>query len=46
MDGVILGCTELPLLLRQEHIDLPLYDTLDLYVQATLDYALSAPIFE
>ena len=46
VDGVVLGCTELPLLLRQEHIDLPLYDTLDLHAQATLDYALSAPIFE
>ncbi len=46
VDGVILGCTELPLLLRQEHIDLPLYDTLALHVQATLDFALSTPIFE
>lgn len=26
-DGVVLGCTEIPLLLKQEHTDVPLYDT-------------------
>lgn len=45
VDGVILGCTELPLLLQQEQSALPLYDTLDLHVHATLDYALSEPLF-
>lgn len=40
-DGVILGCTELPLLLQQEHISIRLYDTLALHVQAALDYALA-----
>jgi aspartate racemase len=45
VDGVILGCTELPLLLHQSQSALPLYDTLDLHVHATLDYALSEPLF-
>ena len=40
IDGVILGCTELPMLLRQEHSPLRLYDTLALHVQAMLDIAL------
>lgn len=39
VDGVILGCTELPLILRPTDAPLPLLDTLTLHVQATLDYA-------
>jgi aspartate racemase len=42
-DGVILGCTELPILLRQEDTTIPLYDTLALHVQAMLDAALVEP---
>ena len=41
-DGVILGCTELPLLLQQAHTPIPLYDTLALHVDAMLDLALPA----
>ncbi|MFW9915467.1 MAG: aspartate/glutamate racemase family protein [Candidatus Thorarchaeota archaeon] len=38
-DGVILGCTELPLLLRQEDVNIRLFDTLELHVKAALDYS-------
>ena len=27
--GVVLGCTEIPMLLQQEHSDVPLFDTAD-----------------
>ncbi|MEZ4868051.1 MAG: amino acid racemase [Caldilineaceae bacterium] len=37
VDGVILGCTELPLLLRQTDTEVALLDTLTLHVQAALD---------
>jgi aspartate racemase len=40
-DGVILGCTELPMLLQQEHTPIYLYDTLALHVQAMLDLAFA-----
>ena len=40
-DGVILGCTELPMLLQQEHTPVRLYDTLALHVQAMLDLSLA-----
>jgi aspartate racemase len=43
VDGVILGCTELPLILQQADTAIPLLDTLDLHVQAALDYALAEP---
>lgn len=36
IDGVILGCTELPLILKQEDCSLPLLDTLDLHAEAAL----------
>ncbi|MCA1850491.1 MAG: amino acid racemase [Acidobacteria bacterium] len=41
-DGAILGCTELPLILRQEDSPVPLLDTLELHAGAALDFALSS----
>lgn len=43
VDGVILGCTELPLLMQQAHSRLRLYDTLELHCAAALEWAL-APV--
>ncbi|MBN2176576.1 MAG: aspartate/glutamate racemase family protein [Demequinaceae bacterium] len=42
-EGVIAGCTEIPLLLRAEDVDLPYFDTLTLHVQAALDFSLGSP---
>ncbi|MBW2202448.1 MAG: aspartate/glutamate racemase family protein [Deltaproteobacteria bacterium] len=39
--GVILGCTELPLLIREEYSVLPLFDTLRLHAQRAVDLALA-----
>jgi aspartate racemase len=41
VDGVILGCTELPLLIGRGDAEVPLLDTLELHVEAALDYSLS-----
>lgn len=41
IDGVILGCTELPLLLHAGDSRLPLLNTLDLHAEAALNYALA-----
>ncbi len=38
-EAVILGCTEVELLLRQEDTDVPLFATTRLHVQAALDAA-------
>lgn len=43
VDGVILGCTELPLLLRPTDTATPLLDTLTLHIQAAVDQALAVP---
>ncbi len=40
-EGVLLCCTELPLLLQQEHYDRPLFDSMELHVRAIMDYALT-----
>jgi len=40
-DGVILGCTELPLLLHQEDTDIPLISSVDVHCKAIIDYTLS-----
>lgn len=42
VDGVILGCTELPLILKQEDIDVRLLNTLELHAEAALDYAMQS----
>ena len=40
-EGVILGCTEIPLLISQEHSSLPLFDTTAIHAQKALEYAVS-----
>jgi aspartate racemase len=39
-EGVILGCTEIPLLLREADVGLPLLDTTLIHAEAALNYAL------
>jgi len=41
VDGIILGCTELSLMLNQEDTPLRLLNTLELHAQAALDFALT-----
>jgi len=41
VDGVILGCTELPLILQQNDTDVILLDTVELHVEAALQYCLN-----
>ena len=41
-DGVILGCTEIGLLISQADLALPVFDTTALHVEAALDFALTA----
>lgn len=40
VDGVILGCTELGMLLGQDDFEMPVFDTAALHVEAALDFAL------
>ena len=39
--GVILGCTEIPMLIQQQDVEIPVFDTTSLHVDAALKYALS-----
>jgi aspartate racemase len=40
-EGIILGCTEIGLLVKQADCDLPLFDTTLLHAKASVDYALA-----
>ncbi len=40
IDGVILGCTELPMLIKPEDFDLPLLDTTFLHAKMAVDFIL------
>ncbi len=39
-DGVILGCTELGLLVKAEDLPVPMFDTTELHARAAMDWAL------
>lgn len=39
-EGVILGCTEIPLLVREEDVGVPLFDTTEIHAEAALRYAV------
>jgi len=40
-EGVILGYTEIPLLVSQKNLSLPLFDTTAIHAQKALEYAVS-----
>jgi aspartate racemase len=39
-EGIVLGCTEFPLLVRQQDTELPLFNTLVIHALAGVDFAL------
>jgi aspartate racemase len=40
-EGIILGCTEIPLLVKQEHTQIPLFDTTFIHSCSGVDFALT-----
>lgn len=38
--GIVLGCTEIPLLIKQSDSKLPLFNTLEIHAKAAVDFAL------
>jgi aspartate racemase len=40
-EGIILGCTELPLIIQQMDVRVPIFDTTELHALAAVDFALS-----
>jgi aspartate racemase len=40
-EGIILGCTEIPMLISQDDFEIPVFDTTKIHCQAIVDYILS-----
>lgn len=40
-EAIILGCTEIPMLLSQKDVSIPVFDTTRIHAQAAVDFALS-----
>lgn len=40
-EGIILGCTEIPMLISQVDFDIPVFDTTKIHCEAIVDYILS-----
>jgi aspartate racemase len=40
-EGIILGCTEIPLLINQQDFGVPVFDTTKLHAEAAVEFALS-----
>ena len=39
-EGIILGCTEIPLLIKENDVDIPVFDTTTIHAKAAVEYAL------
>ena len=39
-EGIILGCTEIPLLIKQNDVSVPIFNTTSIHAKAAVDYAL------
>jgi len=39
-EGIILGCTEIPLLIKESDLKLPIFDTAKIHAKAAVDFAL------
>ncbi|WP_046758034.1 aspartate/glutamate racemase family protein [Kordia jejudonensis] len=40
-EGIILGCTEIPLLIKQEDVAIPVFDTTTIHATKAIDFALN-----
>lgn len=40
VQGVILGCTEIPLLIQQEHLHMKVFDTARIHASAAVEFAI------
>ncbi|WP_425657533.1 aspartate/glutamate racemase family protein [Tenacibaculum ascidiaceicola] len=40
-EGIILGCTEIPMLIGQSDFDFPVFDTTKIHVESIIDFALA-----
>lgn len=40
-EGIVLGCTEIPMLIKQEDVHLPIFNTLEIHAKAAVDFASS-----
>lgn len=40
-EGVILGCTEIPLLIKQKDVKVPVFDTMTIHAEDAVNYALN-----
>ena len=38
--GIVLGCTEIPLLIKQADTHLPIFNTLEIHAKAAVDFAV------
>jgi len=43
--GIVLGCTELPLVIRESDVELPLFDTTKLHAQMAVEFILERSTF-
>ena len=40
-EGIILGCTEIPMMISQEDVSFPVFDTTKIHAAAAVEFALS-----
>ena len=41
-EGIILGCTEIPILIKQDDCSVPIFDTTYIHTKAAVDFAMNS----
>ena len=40
-EGIILGCTEIPILIKQSDVNIPVFDTIRIHAEKAVEFAIA-----
>lgn len=46
IEGIILGCTEIEMLIKQSDLDIPIFDTTQSHIDSIVDYSLEKKLIK
>lgn len=46
IEGIILGCTEIEMLIKQDDLDIPIFDTTQAHIDSIVDYSLEKKVLK
>ena len=46
IEGVVLGCTEIEILIKESDLDIPIFDTTQSHIDSIVDYSLEKKLIK